>query len=636
MHGTGDADVRQLGGVYIPDPFEFKAVVTNAGQAEGQDLSVTAQLPPGVILASGETATKLIGNLAVSASAEVKWLVRPVSNTSGANVTVRLCAKVVDKLGKENDCCSDVIIPPATKATLSLTCDSQFDTLKVDRQRGTYETNPFMVYVKITNNGDRPADNVRVVVLPQSNELRVLGDPERYVAARLDQKVTTDTIGWKIYATPRTVSGWIDIQFVVTADGLASTQCTKPVYVPEVGRPSLTCNTQSSMSCSGDTLYFNYSIGDYRDCNGTRSSTGKYNVFTITSHILNGGAAQANRVRATLLPPEGVTLDAGETAIKDAGDLLVNGSTSVSWNIRPVRQSFDAQRTFSVVLTSDNALQQKCDQTVTVQGAPKIVTVRMPDNNVGQFKQKITIPVYVDTTIGKDIYVYKLNVKFDPELVRFVDAVSTNTLTARGWSGPRTRLLATPGSAQSNVVRVEDYTTGSPLNVRDEGMLVLLVFEAVYNGGEKSLRAEAKPIEFLDKVDVDVAGSPKTWYSSMNSPDDESAGTDVQLNYIPGVITVSGDCIVPLIGGTHYSLAQNKPNPFNPSTVIEYEIGEETEVRLVVFDQLGREVAVPVNARQKAGKYAVIFDASTLASGTYVYRIETAQFTKTLRMVLAR
>ncbi|MBL0176133.1 MAG: hypothetical protein IPP94_12840 [Ignavibacteria bacterium] len=93
-------------GVYIPDPFEFKAVVTNAGQAEGQDLSVTAQLPPGVILASGETATKLIGNLAVSASAEVKWLVRPVSNTSGANVTVRLCAKVVDKLGKENDCCS--------------------------------------------------------------------------------------------------------------------------------------------------------------------------------------------------------------------------------------------------------------------------------------------------------------------------------------------------------------------------------------------------------------------------------------------------------------------------------------------------------------------------------------------------
>jgi hypothetical protein len=93
---------------------------------------------------------------------------------------------------------------------------------------------------------------------------------------------------------------------------------------------------------------------------------------------------------------------------------------------------------------------------------------------------------------------------------------------------------------------------------------------------------------------------------------------------------------VPLLGGAKYSLAQNKPNPFNPSTVIEYEIPEDTHVRLAVFDQLGREVTVLINAQQKAGKYAAIFDASALASGTYVYRIETPKYTKTLRMVLAR
>ncbi|MDH7516666.1 MAG: T9SS type A sorting domain-containing protein, partial [Bacteroidota bacterium] len=94
--------------------------------------------------------------------------------------------------------------------------------------------------------------------------------------------------------------------------------------------------------------------------------------------------------------------------------------------------------------------------------------------------------------------------------------------------------------------------------------------------------------------------------------------------------------IVPLVGGEKFALRQNKPNPFNPSTIIEYVIGEETDVRLTVFDQLGREVAVLVNARQKAGTYAVIFDGSHLSSGTYTYRLDTPQFTKTLRMVLAR
>jgi len=625
-------------GVYVPDPFQFTARVTNAGQAEGQDLEMTALLPPGLIFANGETATKPIGTLAVGSWAEVSWMLRPIAVMSGPAQTLKITAQVKDRYGRMGECFSTVKVPPATQATMGITCAAEYDTLKVDRQRGTYEDNPFTVTARVANNGSRPASNVKVVVLPASNELRVLGDPERFVAITLNAGVQTDTISWNIYAVPRSVSGWIEVRFVVTADGLPSQECVVPVYVPEVGKPKLRCYTESTMKCTGDTLYFSYTDGDYKDCAGTRSQTGKYNVFTVTGYVFNDGAAQANRVKATLLLPEGVMLDVGETAIKEIGDLMVAGNTKVSWNVRPIRQKDMAERDFVVQLNADNAAQAPCTQQVWVEGAPKNSLVTLPQNPVGRYGDKITVPVLIDPTIGKDVYVYKMNIRFNPELVRFVTPFSTGTLTERGWSGPRYRLYKEKGSTVENIVRIEDYTTGSALNTKTDGVLFGMVFEAVLGGTkEKQLQALSDSLVFVPTfVTTDDQGVDRTLVSSINSGDDASAGIDVQVTYRNGLITVSGDCIVPLVAGGGYDLAQNKPNPFNPTTTIEYEIGEETQVSLKVYDQLGREVLTLVNARQKAGRYAVLFDGANLPSGAYVYRLETPGFTKNLRMVLAR
>ncbi len=85
-----------------------------------------------------------------------------------------------------------------------------------------------------------------------------------------------------------------------------------------------------------------------------------------------------------------------------------------------------------------------------------------------------------------------------------------------------------------------------------------------------------------------------------------------------------------------YSLYQNYPNPFNPATRISYDIPQNSFVKLVVFDVLGKEVATLVNGIQKAGSYNVSFEASNLPSGVYFFKLTADGFTDTKKMVLMK
>jgi hypothetical protein len=85
-----------------------------------------------------------------------------------------------------------------------------------------------------------------------------------------------------------------------------------------------------------------------------------------------------------------------------------------------------------------------------------------------------------------------------------------------------------------------------------------------------------------------------------------------------------------------YELAQNYPNPFNPSTKISFSLPKQGFVTLKIYDVVGKEVAKIVNEVKNAGSYTVEFNASTLASGVYFYRIEAADFVETKRMMLIK
>ena len=87
---------------------------------------------------------------------------------------------------------------------------------------------------------------------------------------------------------------------------------------------------------------------------------------------------------------------------------------------------------------------------------------------------------------------------------------------------------------------------------------------------------------------------------------------------------------------TLLKLNPNYPNPFNPVTTIRYGVPEQTFVRLVVFDILGREVATLVSRTQAAGWHHVTWDAADRPSGVYLYRLEVGTQVRTRKMLLLK
>jgi hypothetical protein len=83
-------------------------------------------------------------------------------------------------------------------------------------------------------------------------------------------------------------------------------------------------------------------------------------------------------------------------------------------------------------------------------------------------------------------------------------------------------------------------------------------------------------------------------------------------------------------------LQNNYPNPFNPSTTIEFSIPIQSDVHLYVYDLLGRRIKELVNENLKMGNYSVTLNASALASGIYFYELDTNTFRATKRMVVLR
>lgn len=83
-------------------------------------------------------------------------------------------------------------------------------------------------------------------------------------------------------------------------------------------------------------------------------------------------------------------------------------------------------------------------------------------------------------------------------------------------------------------------------------------------------------------------------------------------------------------------LSRNYPNPFNPTTKVNFSIPAQSYIKITVYDALGKAVKTLVSGDMTAGNYSVDFDAQNLSGGIYFYKMEANGFTDTRRMVLVK
>ena len=124
------------------------------------------------------------------------------------------------------------------------------------------------------------------------------------------------------------------------------------------------------------------------------------------------------------------------------------------------------------------------------------------------------------------------------------------------------------------------------------------------------------------------------YWRIMGINDNEENNSDWSNEYVftTGVRTSLENNLLP----NNYYLFQNFPNPFNPSTEIQYALPEASFVTLEVFNSLGQKVTQLVNNYKSAGYYKETLDASSLSSGVYFYKLTTASYTKTNKMLLIK
>jgi hypothetical protein len=155
----------------------------------------------------------------------------------------------------------------------------------------------------------------------------------------------------------------------------------------------------------------------------------------------------------------------------------------------------------------------------------------------------------------------------------------------------------------------------------------------LWNQGKKDILGDVEASDqFGSSLGSGVGdGGSSTSASSQSAPSqiDSSSTQRLAKNGSAAAATSEG---IP----SGYDLAGNYPNPFNPSTTIEFSLPEDGLVSLKVYNLVGREVASILEQRLPAGVHHVKFDAQNLPSGTYLYRMQAGAFKQTRTMTLMK
>jgi hypothetical protein len=256
-------------------------------------------------------------------------------------------------------------------------------------------------------------------------------------------------------------------------------------------------------------------------------------------------------------------------------------------------------------------------------------------------------PPYTWTEAGRSIVVNNNAYFWQPEIfstISVIDETATDYIIPPAWMDSHTIAMfadktSWPGLSESDNVNSDPGFSASIVNPMVADLNLYTV--ARWNGTISTSPLWRQMITNPANVFGPVA---KNWAQIQGYPVPENLKYSVSitgsdglplgdLNWFPGVTGVkqTNNGIPAKI-----SLNQNYPNPFNPTTNIKYNITKSGLVTLKIYNVLGQEVATLVNQDQRPGNYAVDFNASNLAGGVYMYRLESGNYSLTKKMVLLR
>jgi hypothetical protein len=243
---------------------------------------------------------------------------------------------------------------------------------------------------------------------------------------------------------------------------------------------------------------------------------------------------------------------------------------------------------------------------------------------------------------------------------------SGTTLEATASQAGAVLELVTSNGAPATVEEIQYqgfHGTGEYIDVNVEGSLEWPVTITTYYTAEDLAQADINEDELAGLYYYNTTSNEWKLYSDSGN-DDHGLGTsttsvnteNVTVNDLPyeGTVTTTAYHLTTICLGSFYdaslgmdekkdknlpkkfALLQNFPNPFNPKTVIIYEIPIRNDVELSIYNLLGQKVSTLVSERQNAGSHRVEWDASQMASGIYYYMLKTNEFTDVKKMILLR
>lgn len=126
------------------------------------------------------------------------------------------------------------------------------------------------------------------------------------------------------------------------------------------------------------------------------------------------------------------------------------------------------------------------------------------------------------------------------------------------------------------------------------------------------------------------------WYDARGYYTTEASYADPDFAAVFGRIWAKGNTFTNNNLPTEYGISDNYPNPFNPTTLIKYQIPEAGLVKLIVYDLLGKEISVLVYETEKSGYHSVEFNARNLPSGVYIYTLQVNDFISSKKMTVIK